>query len=76
MLKFGQNALDWADIASFTIAGEDTFEVIVTTTDNVNHCVKVCETSAAATAILALCEAGKQAYIVGGVLIEVIIDDL
>ena len=76
MLKFGQNALDWADIESFSIAGEDTIEVIVTTTDNVNHCVKVCETAADATAILALCEAGKQASTVGGVLIEVIIDDL
>lgn len=73
MLEFGENQVEWANIAHVTVTGST---VTVTDTDNVTLTVGVYENAAKATKIKDLIEAGREAVTIGGVTIVIIIDDL
>jgi hypothetical protein len=76
MLKFGQNEVEWADIAQFNAIEQDVFEVSLTTTDEVVLVVASFDTAAQAESLKASLESAKAVVNGGGVTIVIIIDDL
>jgi hypothetical protein len=76
MLKFGTYEIGWADIAYFNPIAEDLFEVAVTTSDAETYVVKTFDTAAKAVAFRAALVNLKTTSDDGGIVIEIIIDDL
>lgn len=75
MLKFGGFELQWDEIASVNIA-DDANEVNVVTTSNELFVVGNYPFASDAATIKNLIDNGRQSNSIGGVVIEVIIDDL
>ncbi len=73
MLLFNGNEYDWSGIAS---VNRDRNEVSITTTDNETYVINVYATESDAIKVHAAIEAARVASSVGGVVIEIIIDDL
>ena len=76
MLKFGTNEIRWADIAYFNPIPQDIFEVAVTTNGADTFVVRTFDTAAKAVAFRDGLVNLKATSDDGGILIEVIIDDL
>ena len=76
MLKFGTNEIRWSDIAYFNPIPQDVFEVAVTTNGAETFVIWTFDTAAKAVAFRAGLVNLKTTSDDGGVLIEVIIDDL
>ena len=74
MLKFGQSELNWSDVASVSHSASG--QVSVTTTDNEIVEIGQWDDQAKASTFAVLIASAKTAYAAGGIIIEVIIDDL
>jgi len=75
MLKFKSQSFQWSEIQSVQISNEDTNEVSVVTA-NGSYAVGEYPLASNAASIKNLIENGKEASEIGGVMIDVIIDDL
>lgn len=76
MLKFGQNEVAWADIDAINLESGDTGIEVSVTVDDTVIVVGTYDAADRATSVKNLLEAAKTAESFGGVLVEVIIDDL
>lgn len=76
MLKFGQNEIAWADIDAINLESNDSGAEVSVTVDDAVLVVGTYAAADRATSVKNLLEAAKTATSFGGVLVEVIIDDL
>jgi hypothetical protein len=76
MLKFGTNEIRWADITYFNPIAGDLFEVAITTNDAETYVVRIFDTAAKAVAFRDALVNLKTTSDDGGIVIEIIIDDL
>lgn len=73
MLKFGQNSLNWSEIAGITRDADGAISVI--TTDNETFVVGQWENEDQSFAIYSMIDSARKAVVPGGVTIIIDIDD-